>query len=108
MNNSSKALQQHKSQSVQPLTQQENQHLGLLTHLQKLVESNPQEAREALQMSQEQAPELFLIAQSQPQTQWAASVMSSESMLSLMPLSPSQAKAMMSQPDLRSLLEMLP
>ena len=108
MNNSSKALQPRKSLSRQPLTPQENQRLQLLLHLQKLIADDPQEARKALEMSQEQAPELFLIAQNQPQTQWAASVMNSDSMLSLMPLNPSQVKTMMAQTDLRSLLEMLP
>jgi hypothetical protein len=98
-----------KNQSAQqPLTKQESQQLGLLTHLQKLVADNPQEARETLEMSQEHAPELFLIAQNQPQELWATSLMNSDSMLSLMPLSPSLVKTMMEQADLRSLLEMLP
>jgi hypothetical protein len=108
MNNSSKALQPRKSLLPQPLTVPENQRLELLQHLQKLIADNPKEAREALEMSQEQAPEMFLIAKNQSQTQWAASVMNSDSMLSLMPLNPSQVKTMMAQTDLRSLLEMLP
>jgi hypothetical protein len=108
MSNSSKAFQQHKIQSTQPLTAQKSERLDLLTHLEKLVKDNPQEAREALQMSQEQAPELFLIAQNQPSTQWAASLMSSESMLSLMSQNPRMAKKMLDKSDLRSLLEMLP
>ena len=65
-------------------------------------------AREAMEMSQEQAPELFQIAQSQPETQWAQALMSSDSMLSLMSQSPSRVKEMLEAPDLRSLLEMLP
>ena len=78
------------------------------THLQRLVDADPRAAREALEMSQEQAPELYLIAQNQPPSQWAQSLMSSESMHSLMSRSPSQAKALLDQPDLRSLLELLP
>ena len=98
----------HGAAQPQALTAQEGELLLLSQHLRKLVEADPQEAREALEMSQEQAPELFLIAQNQPQAQWAQSLMSSDSMRSLMSRSPSQAKTLMEQPDLRSLLELLP
>lgn len=111
MNNSLKASPAHNlpgAAQPQALTTQESERLRLLRHLQRLVESNPQEAREALEMSQEQAPELFLIAQNQPQAQWATSLMNSESMHSLMSRSRSQAKTLLEQPDLRSLLELLP
>lgn len=93
---------------AQRLTAQEVELLQLSRHLQRLVDSDPRAAREALEMSQEQAPELYLIAQNQPPSQWAQSLMSSESMHSLMSRSPSQAKTLLDQPDLRSLLELLP
>jgi len=112
MSNSQKAsnLQKIKraSSQPQPLTQQERDHQSLLEYLQKLVKADPKEARKALEMSQEQAPELFLIAQSHPQSQWATALMNSDSMLNLLSQQPSQAKALLQQSDLRSLLELLP
>jgi DNA-directed RNA polymerase subunit F len=112
MSNSQKAsnLQKIKQASSrpQPLTEQERDHQSLLEHLQKLVKADPKAAREALEMSQEQAPELLQIAQNQPPNQWAEALMSSDSMRSLLSLSPSQAKALLAQPDLRSLLELMP
>jgi hypothetical protein len=111
MNNSLKASTAQKLQGVaqpQALSAQEAQRLQLEQHLRKLVQSDPKEAREVLEMSQEQAPELYLIAQNQPSSQWAASLMSSESMLSLLSRKPSQVKTLLEQPDLRSLLELLP
>lgn len=112
MKNSLKALRERRLQGApapaQALSAQEGQRLQLAQHLRKLVDANPKAAREALEMSQEQAPELFLIAQNQPQAQWAESLMSSESMLSLMSRNPNQAKTLLEQPDLRSLLELLP
>jgi hypothetical protein len=101
-------VQQQKSQYTQPLTQQEGRNLALLAHLQKLIADNPQESRRALEMSQEHLPEMFQIAQNQMQQHWAMAVMSSDTMLGLMPLSPSLYKSMMEQTSLRSLLEMLP
>ena len=76
--------------------------------MQRLVDADPKAAREALEMSQEQAPELYLIAQNQPPSQWPQSLMSSDSMHSLLSRNPSQAKTLLEQNDLRSLLEMLP
>ena len=112
MNNSPKAsnLQRIKQASSrpQPLTEQERDHQALLEHLKKLVEADPQEARAALEMSQEQAPELLQIAQNQPSSQWAEALMNSDSMRSLLSLSPNQDKTLLEQTDLRSLLELMP
>lgn len=111
MNSSLKASTAPKLQGAaqpQALTAQEGELLLLSQHLRKLVEADPQEARQALEMSQEQAPELFLIAQSQSPAQWPQSLMNSDSMRSLMSRSPSQAKSLLEQTDLRSLLELLP
>lgn len=110
MNSSPKASTPQKppGSPAQPLTPQENDRLLLERHLQALVDADPQAAREALEMSQDQAPELFQIAQSQPQSQWPQSLMNSDSMLNHMSLKPNQAKALLEATDLRSLLEMLP
>lgn len=112
MNNSRKVSQAPRRQEPQPpnktLTEQEESRLLLLQHLRRLVSKDQKAAREALEMSQEQAPELFQIAQTQPASQWAQSLMNSDSMLSLMSRSPNQAKEMLTRSDLRSLLEMLP
>jgi len=55
----------------------------LADKLQRLVDSDPEEARRALEMSQEQAPELYLIAEEVPPDQWGQALTSSESMQSL-------------------------
>ena len=105
MSSSPKASAQQQSQ---PLSKQEADRLSLLMHLERLVDADPKAAREALEMSQEQAPELYLIAQNQPPSQWPQSLMSSDSMHSLLSRNPSQAKTLLEQPDLQSLLEQLP
>ena len=109
MSSSPKAsVQQAKAPQQNQLTERESAHLSLLQHLQRLVEADHKAAREALEMSQDQAPELYLIAQNQPRSQWPQSLMNSDSMRSLMSRSPSQAKALLEQSDLQSLLELLP
>lgn len=105
MSSSPKASTQQQSQ---PLAKWEADQLLLSKHLERLVDADPKAAREALEMSQEQAPELYLIAQNQPPSQWPQSLMNSDSMHSLLSRSPSQAKTLLEQNDLRSLLEMLP
>jgi hypothetical protein len=84
----------------------------LMGKIQELVSQAPAEAKAALEMSQEHAPELYQIAQSQPQHQWAASLMNSDSMQSLtgrvdwnLP-----GELMQAQPEvsLRNLLEQMP
>ena len=112
MNNSPKALRQQTARMTNSdhrlMSEMESDRLALLQHLQKLIKINPKEARRAMEMSQEHAPELFLIAQGQPLSQWAESLMNSDSMHSLLSRNPSQAKTLLEQPDLQSLLEQLP
>ncbi len=111
MSNSAKASppqQPQRAAQALPMAAQEEVRLRLSQHLQRLVEADPKAAREALEMSQDQAPELYLIAQNQPRSQWPQSLMNSDSMHSLMSRSPSQAKALLEQSDLQSLLELLP
>ena len=105
MSSSPKASAQQQSQ---PLSKQEADRLSLLMHLERLVDADPKAAREALEMSQEQAPELYLIAQNQPPSQWPQSLMSSDSMHSLLSRNPSQVKTLLEQNGLQSLLEQLP
>ena len=105
MSSSPKASMQQQSQ---PLAKLEADRLLLLQHLERLVDADPKAARGALEMSQEHAPELYLVAQNQPPSQWAQSLMSSDSMLSLLSRNPSQAKTLLEQTDLQSLLEQLP
>lgn len=109
MNNSPKASMAPQRQSpTQPLTEQERERLLLAQHLRRLVDADPREAREALEMSQEHFPEICLTAQYEPRSNWAQAVMNSDSMHSLISRSPSQVKTLLEQPDLRSLLELLP
>ena len=83
----------------------------LASKLQALVNSDPQQARATLEMSQEQLPELWLISQEHPQTQWGMSLTSSDSMGSLLSRldwsQPGQFQ-LLEQSDLQSLLEQLP
>jgi hypothetical protein len=84
----------------------------LARKLQQLIDQSPKEALSALEMSQEQAPELYLLAQNQPQTQWAQALMNSDSMHSLMARVdwnlPGQQVAEPPETSLQSLLEQLP
>lgn len=99
---------------AQRLTPQEEGRFLLARHLRRLVDADPKAAREALEMSQEHAPELYLIAQYQPPSNWAQAVMSSDSMHSLMAQArePEEMQELMQglleTDDLQSLLEQLP
>ena len=107
MNNRNNDLPPQKHQSRR-LTEQESLHLDLLRHLEKLINEDLQEAKEAMEMSQEYLPEVYLIAINEPHTMWAVSLMNSDTMLNLMPLNRSKVNLMREQLDLRSVLEMLP
>lgn len=62
-------------------------HRSLLAlRLQQLIDSNPQQARQALELSQEQAPELWEIAENASQPQWGQSLASSEAFNRLLSL----------------------
>ena len=107
MNNLSNDLPQQEDQP-QRLAEQENLQLDLLRHLEKLIQKDVREAKEAMEMSQEYLPEVYLIAIIEPHTNWAVSLMNSDTMLSLMPLNRSDVNLMREQIDLRSVLEMFP
>ena len=102
------------SEPARRLTTQEEGRFLLARHLRRLVDADPKAAREALEMSQEHAPELYLIGQYQPPSNWAQAVMSSDSMHSLMACdrSPQEQDELMQSlletDDLQSLLERLP
>jgi hypothetical protein len=107
MNDLPKASKQPKPQGS-PLVPWERDRLKLERHLSALVEADLQAAREAMEMSQEHLPEIYLIAQNQFPREWATALMNSDSMGSLLSRSPSPVKEMLQAPDLQSLLEMLP
>ena len=113
MSSSPKAsVQLAKAPQQNQLTERESAHLSLLQHLQRLVEADHKAAREALEMSQEHAPELSLISQEQPPTRWGTSLTNSESMHSLLSrldwTKPGKVQSLNQPSDLQSLLEHLP
>lgn len=56
----------------------------LATKLQALVDADPAAAREALEMSEEYAPEMYQIAQERNQAHWGYAIATSDSMMCLM------------------------
>lgn len=89
-----------------------DQYLQLLEiHLQKLVDANKTEARQALEMSQEQAPEMSLIARNNPAQSWGAQILHSDSMQILLNrIDWTQPGTALSKPlpSLQEVLEQLP
>lgn len=87
-------------------------YLDLLSNqIQKMVDEDKQEAQLALEMSQEQAPEMSLIAKSQFQGNWGAYIVNSDSMQILLNQIDWTLPGMLSSqplPSLRELLEQLP
>jgi len=62
-----------------------SQYLQILaSHLQAQINADLQEAQATMEMSQEQLPEPYLIAQNQPATQWAQALIQSDSMQPLL------------------------
>ena len=90
-----------------------SQYIQLLARkLQSLIDQDGQRAREAMEMSQEHAPELSLISQEQPPTRWGTSLTNSDSMHSLLSrldwTKPGKVQSLPQPSDLQSLLEHLP
>lgn len=84
------------------------EHRALLADkLQRLVDLNPDEARQGLQMSQEQAPELWLIAETSPVSQWGQAIASSDSARSLLTAIDWEQPGTTEQPPDQSLTEIL-
>ena len=81
-------------------------YLDLLTSkLDKLIQADPKGALQAMEMSQEQAPELWSIAQQYPPSQWASQLVRSDQMQGL--LAPLSWKGLLDQPTNQSLREIL-
>ena len=84
----------------------------LARKLQSLINQDGESARAAMEMSQEHAPELSLISQEQPPTQWGMSLTNSDSMHSLLSrldwTKPGKVQSLPQPSDLQSLLEQLP
>jgi hypothetical protein len=79
--------------------------------LQAAVDLEPEEAREAMEMSQEHAPDLYLISQDRPSTGWGTAIVNSDSASSLWSgINWSQPGSLKSLPmqSLRELLEQMP
>lgn len=83
----------------------------LAEKLQVLVDSDRLEAQRALEMSQEQCPEWWLIAEDVPVEQWGRALMSSESMQSRYSLidwaQPGMVEASPEPQSLREILELM-
>ena len=114
MNNSLKSPTALDNQQAVSPQQRQDDRKRLSSHLTQLVKDDLEQARQALEMSQEQLPEMYQISQNQPERAWPLSVMNSDSMHSLLyrPQSLQQHQQMMDSllatDDLASLLEQLP
>jgi hypothetical protein len=92
----------------------------LMAHkLEAMVNQDPREALSAMEMSNDQAPELWEIAQNNPRHEWGAQIMQTDGAQKLLnlidwtkenkgrfPLTESQ-KATLAETSLRSILEMM-
>lgn len=114
MTNSTKSSSALDNQLPVSLQQREDDRKRLSLHLAQLVKDDPVEARQALEMSQEHLPEMYLISQSRTEREWPQSVMSSDSMHSLMYRQETvqqhqeTIQSLLATDDLASLLEQLP
>jgi hypothetical protein len=77
----------------------------LIAKLDRLIQADPQEARQAMEMSLEQAPELYSIAQQQPVSEWASAIVQGDTLMPL--LSQVTAQGTLEQVPPQSLLEIL-
>ena len=81
-------------------------YLDLLTaKLDAMIAANPKAARNALQMSQEEAPGLWAIAEQFPVKEWASALTRSDQMTKL--LAPLKMDGRLANPQPQSLLEIL-
>lgn len=86
-------------------------YLSLLeSKLGRLIQENPQEAQQAMEMSLEQVPEMYAIAQSQPPTAWATAIVQSDSLMPVLAkVSVANGTQELQQPQsLMEILELLP
>ena len=75
--------------------------------LDEQIQADPKAARQALEMSQEQAPELWSIAEQNPSSQWARALVQSDRLNSLLPDPWSGSRIEAQEPNLRAALEAL-
>lgn len=81
-------------------------YLSLLeAKLAELVEADPRAAKQALEMSQEGAPELWAIAEQYPRSQWASALVRSDSMGRLLAAVQWEQPGTLADPQPASLLE---
>lgn len=80
----------------------------LAAKLDGLIQSDPKAARQAMEMSQEQAPELWAIAEQYPPSQWASALLRSDKMAGLLAPLTWRGRLAPAQPQsLREVLELL-
>jgi hypothetical protein len=80
----------------------------LAAKLDRLVAADPQEARQVMEMSVEQAPELYEIAQQQAPAQWGQAMVQGETLMPLLAQVTSQGSLQpASEQTLRQVLEAL-
>lgn len=81
----------------------------LVLKLDSLIQADPRAARSALEMSQEQAPELWAIAEQCPVSQWASAIVSSDRMVTLLGQMVGPGRLRQPEPpqSLREVLELL-
>ena len=83
-------------------------YLDLLTQkLDALIEANPKAARNALQMSQENAPGLWAIAEQFPVREWASALVRSDQMTNLLAPLKTEVDGRLANPQPQSLLGIL-
>lgn len=80
----------------------------LTAKLGRLVAADPQEAQQVMEMSLEQAPELYAIAQQQAPTQWAQAIVQGETLMPILAqVTPKGSLQPQSEQTLRQVLEVL-
>ena len=88
-------------------------YLDLLARkLQALIDADPKEAQWAMEMSQEQAPELWMIAENEPRQNWGQALTLSDSMQALLNqvdwTLPGTVREAPTDESLREILEQIP
>jgi hypothetical protein len=81
----------------------------LAVKLDGLIQQDPKEALQAMEMSAEQAPDLYSIAQQRPRSEWAAAIVQSDSLMPLLAKVTTKGRLLPKQEQpLREILELLP
>ena len=77
----------------------------LVAKIDQLIQADPKAARQAMEMSQDEAPELWAIAEQFPASQWASALVRSDQMQAL--LSQTTGEGKLATPHEHSLGEIL-